>query len=286
MEQRKLSHSQNFLINPEFVSSLIDKTDINANDLIVEIGSGKGVITMQLAKKAGRVIGIEVDNELFNSLKKKFYEFKNVEIIKADFLKWNLPKKQYKIFSNIPFNMTADIVIRLLNDDNPPQVAYLILQDKATERFIGDPISKNTQISVLLQPFFEMKIISRIDAKQFFPIPKVNIVLSMFKKRSIPLIHPQFSQLYRDFVVYGFNQWKPTVLESFGKVFSFKQKSILEKNAEIRGAKPRDLKLNQWLILFNVFLKLVPENKKYIVRDSEKRLKIQQEKLQKLHRTR
>lgn len=285
-EKRKLSHSQNFLINSEFVNSLIEKTDIDANDLVVEIGSGKGNITTQLSKKAGHIISLEIDNVLFDNLQKHFREFHNVEIIKANFLKWNLPEKPYKVFSNIPFNMTADIVTKLLSGNNPPQTTYLILQDKAAERFIGNPISKNTQMSILLQPFFEMKIIARIDRKQFFPIPKVNTVLSMFKKRNTPLIHPQFSQLFKDFVVYGFNQWKPTVLEAFEKVFSYKQKLILEKNAEIRGAKPRDIKLNQWLILFDAFLKFVEENKKNIVRGSEKRLKIQQEKLQKLHRTR
>jgi len=281
-----LSHSQNFLKSPEFVKSLIDKTDINIDDLVVEIGSGKGVITSQLSDKAGQVIGIEIDDRLVVDLQKKFQQHKNVEIIKTDFLKWNLPQRPYKVFSNIPFNMTTDIITKLLGDKNSPETAYLILQDKAAERFIGDPIAKDTQMSILLKPYYEMKIVAKIDRRQFVPTPKINAVLAMFKKKQKPLIEPQLTQLFRDFVVYGYNQWKPTVFEAFEKVFSLKQRSILERKIGIREAKPRDLNIDQWLTLFDSFLIYVPDEKKYVIEGAEGRLKIQQNKLQKWHRTR
>lgn len=95
---RKLFHSQNFLKNPAFVDSLINKTDINAGDLVVEIGPGKGIITNSLSKKACRVIGIEIDHHLVTSLKRKFQPNKNIEIIETDFLKWNLPQNLTKYF--------------------------------------------------------------------------------------------------------------------------------------------------------------------------------------------
>lgn len=284
--KRKLSHSQNFLKSPEFVKDLIDRTNIGADDLVVEIGPGKGTITKLLASKAGRVIGVEMDDKLFTDLQKQFQGNSNVEIIKADFLKWKLPPKPYKVFSNIPFNMTTEIVVKLLSADNPPTVAYLVMQDKAAERFIGDPASKNTQMSILLKPYFEMAIVARIDRKQFTPVPKVNAVLAMFKKRQKPLVEPRLRQLFRDFVIYGYNQWKPTVLAAFGKIFTRKQVAILEKKANIRGAKPRDLNFEQWLVLFSAFVDHTSDDKKVIVRGAEERLKKQQEKLQKQFRTR
>ena len=286
-ERRKLSHSQNFLQNPGFVRSLIDKTDLKAGDLVVEIGSGKGIVTKLLVEKGCRVIGIELDNQLFASLVKQFKGCSNVEIVKADFLKWNLPSKPYKVFSNIPFNMTTDIVTKLLNGENSPEVAYLILQDKAAERFIGDPLTKDTQISILLKPYFEMAIVSKINRKQFTPTPNIGAVLAMFRRKQRPLVEPQFYQLFRDFIVYGYNQWKPTVLETFERVFSTKQRSILEHEiTAIRKAKPRDLKIDQWLILFESFQNYVAEDKKNLVRGAEKRLKDQQRVLHKQHRTR
>lgn len=141
-------------------------------------------------------------------------------------------------------------------------------------------------MSILLKPYFEMAIVARIDRRQFVPVPKVNAVLAMFKRRQEPLVEPQLTQLFRDFVVYGYNQWKPTVLESFEKTFSHKQRAILEKKANIRGATPRDLDLDQWLILFVVFMDYVSDDKKAVVKGAEERLKQQQEKLQKQFRTR
>ncbi len=287
IRKRQLSHSQNFLKNPGFVRSLIDKTDLKAGDLVVEIGLGKGIITKLLVEKGCRVIGVELDNQLFVNLVNQFKDYSNVEIMKTDFLKWNLPSKPYKVFSNIPFNMTTDIITKLLNGENPLEVAYLILQDKAAERFFGAPLAKDTQMSILLKPYFEMAIVSKIDRKQFTPIPNIGAVLAMFRKRQTPLVEPQFYQLFRDFIVYGYNQWKPTVLEAFEKVFSTKQRSILEhKIATIRRAKPRDLKIDQWLTLFESFQNYAPEDKKNLVMGAEKRLKDQQKVLQKQHRTR
>jgi len=284
--KRKLPHSQNFLKNPEFVKSLLDKTDIGANDLVVEIGPGRGIITELLANTASSVIGVEIDDRLFVDLRKQFQEYPNVEIIKADFLKWELPPKPYKVFSNIPFNMTTDIVTKLLRAGNPPTVAYLVMQDKAAERFIGDPLSKNTQMSILLKPYFEMAVVARIDKKQFVPVPQVGAVLAMFKRREMSLVEPLLAQLFRDFVVYGYNQWKPTVLESFEKIFSHKQRVVLEKKVDIRDATPKDLNLDQWLVLFAAFVDYISDDKKAVVGGAEERLKKQQKKLQKQFRTR
>jgi len=182
-------------------------------------------------------------------------------------------------------NKTADIITKLLNSKNPPETAYLILQDKAAERFVGDPLVKDTQMSILLKTSYEMNIVANIDRSNFIPIPKINAVLVRFKKRMEPLVEIQDCQLFRDFVVYGYNQWKPTVVEAFKKVFNQKQISIIEKIG-IRKVKPRGLKIDQWLILFETFFNEVPENKKNLVIGAEKRLKNQQRKLSKWHRTR
>ncbi len=285
-EKRKLSHSQNFLKSPELVRNLIAKTNLKAGDLVVEIGSGKGIITRSLAEMGCRVIGIELDSELVASLRKQFETHSNVEIVNADFLHWKLPSEKYKVFSNIPFNRTTDIITKLLSTGNPPEATYVILQDKAADRFIGDPVAKDTQVSILLKPDFDMAVLFNIDRKEFTPVPKIDAVLAKFEKREVPLVEKSSTQLFRDFVIYAFNQWKPTVLEALEKVFSHKQRSILEKKEGLRGAKPSELKIHQWLLLFDSFCTYVAEDGKNIVRGSEKKLRVQQSALQKSHRTR
>lgn len=286
MDNQKLWQSQNFLKNPQFVASLIEKTNIGSDDVIVEIGPGKGVITQQLANKVLKVIGVEFDHNLAASLKSAFSKVGNIEIVEADFLKWGLPRYPYKIFANIPFNLTAGIVNKLLTSSNSPEAAYLIMQDRAAERFIGQPVGLNSQTSILLQPFWEMKIVTKIDKRQFEPIPNINAVLAKFVKRREALVDPELTQQYRDFVVYGYNQWQPTVLDAFRGIFSPKQIDIISKRFNISGLKPSGLTADQWIGLFNTYLEYVPERKKTKVGGAQQNLKLKQKGMRKQHRTR
>jgi 23S rRNA (adenine-N6)-dimethyltransferase len=273
------------LKNPRFVSSLLNKTDIDSKDTVVEIGAGTGVITGQLLDKVKKVIAIEYDKDLVDELYRSFSKYSNLEIVKTDFLTWKLPSYPYKVFSNIPFNVTADIVTKLLESENSPESTYLIMQDKAAERFIGEPVGDNSQASILLKPFFDMGIVTKINRNQFEPRPSVNTVLAKFIKKEYPLIKYENWQEYRDFVIYGYNQWKPTILEAFGEVFSYKQSKIIKRNFGVGGMKPSELNIEQWVKVFETYRQYVPEFKKEKVRGAEKRLKRQQKGLEKRHRT-
>jgi 23S rRNA (adenine-N6)-dimethyltransferase len=273
------------LKNPRFVSSLLNKTDIDSKDTVVEIGAGAGVITGQLLDKVKKVIAIEYDKDLVDELYRSFSKYSNLEIVKTDFLTWKLPSYPYKVFSNIPFNITADIITKLLESENSPESTYLIMQDKAAERFIGEPVGDNSQASILLKPFFDMGIVTKINRDQFEPRPNVNTVLAKFIKKEYPLIKYENWQEYRDFVIYGYNQWKPTILEAFGEVFSYKQSKIIKRNFGVGGMKPSELNIEQWVKVFETYKQYVPEFKKEKVRGAENRLKRQQKGLEKRHRT-
>ena len=286
LEGRNISFSQNFLKDSDYVSSLIDKTSIGTQDLVVEIGPGKGIITQQLARRARKVIGVELDPNLAKELKSMFSGTENVNVVQADFLKWNLPEEPYKVFANIPFNMTADIINKLLVAKNPPDATYLIIQDNAAARFIGPPQGPISQASIQLQPFYEMAVISKIDRKQFTPVPNVDVVMAKFEQKREPDINPQQRQLYRDFVVYGYNQWKPTLLQAFKSVFSGKQLDIMDRNLKLGNLKPSEVDVNQWVGMFDVFVKLVPQDKKILIIGSEGNLKNKQSGMKKQYRTR
>jgi 23S rRNA (adenine-N6)-dimethyltransferase len=285
-ENKNLWHSQNFLYDSLFIESLVAMTSIDKNDTIVEIGSGKGIITQELAKQAHKVIAIELDSSLAEELRKKFIESKNIEIIETDFLKWPNPKFKYKVFSNIPFEYTSRIMDKLLLSPNSPEDTYLIMQDLAAKRYIGYPLGKNSQISLLLQPFYEMSILTNIDRKQYKPVPNVDTVLAQFHKREQSLVDKKLEQDYRDFVIYGYNQWEPTILQAFDKVFSYKQQKILEKNLHIKNKKPSELNIDEWITLFKTYIQYVSDEKKNLVRGSERLLQSKQKKLERTYKTR
>lgn len=283
--QRKIEHSQNFIRHPKLVRQLLELSNINSSDLVVEIGPGRGIITRELVKSAGRVIAIERDRRFSEELS-KISGSGNFQLVIDDFMKWRLPHENYKVFSNIPFNYTADIVTKLTTSERKPTDIYLIMQETAAHRFIGMPYERNSQISILLSVEFSIEVLQKINRDYFEPRPNVSIVFVHFAKRDMPLVSNANLQDFRDFVVFGYNQWSPTVIDSFGKVFTNRQRALIVRSLNLSGLKPSDLSTEQWIELYNIYSKYVNKDKKNLVRGSEKRLIKNQSKLIKQHRTR
>lgn len=259
---QKDSLSQNYIKYPELVTELLNTSDINKNDTVIEIGPGKGIITKQLVKRAKNVIAIEKDKSLTTDLSDLKNEA-NLKIIYQDFLQFNLPITPYKIFSNIPFSITSEIINKILKSSSLPESMYLIMQRETGEKFIGN--DKETQSSILTKPWYEIKILGDIDRTNFTLKPQVVIVFVEFKKRAISLIKNEDKKQFRDFVIYGFNQWQPTIEKAYKKIFTYKQIKIINKDLKISQSKPSDLKFENWLKLFEIYQKIVPPNIKELV---------------------
>ncbi len=283
----EITHSQNFFRSETYVRTLINEAEIYKQDDIIEIGPGKGVITKILSDKSKSVTGIELDQKLAGQLKNLYFNSPNVRIIETDFLNYTLPSTEYKVFANIPFELTTRIINKLCNDNNPPQIAYLIVQDKAAYRIIGEPYDQNNQFSILMQPFFKSTIIKKISRFEYTPTPNVETVLLKIEKLNQPLIDAQLKNQFRDFVIYGFNQWSPNIIDAYKKIFSPNQIRIIMSDT-MHGSKPKpsEVNIDQWVKLFNSFIKHVDISKKQLVIGSEGRFIEKHKKMTKLHRTR
>lgn len=277
--------SQNFTVNGPLISDLVKQSSIAPEDLVYEIGPGTGVITSELARASKRVVAVEIDKNLYGKLKIKFANSNTVEIRYGDFMTSPLPKQPYKVFSNIPFNITAPIIKKLTESENPPEDTYLFVQNESADKFCG--VGKETQASLLLKPWFDPSIVYRFKKNDFRPVPNVDIVLLRIGKRNQPLVALNDTQLYKDFVVYSFNQWKPTLKEALKNIFSDPQFTRLSNDLKFSSkSKPTELSFNQWFGLFNFFVKGTDLSKRAIVIGAESKLKAQQSKLDKIHRTR
>ncbi|MCL0080276.1 23S ribosomal RNA methyltransferase Erm [Dehalococcoidia bacterium] len=282
----KIEYSQNFLRDPALVNELLDKSDIEEGDVVYEVGPGKGIITQELAKRCAKVIAVEKDEKLYSKLKERFLGNPGVEIRLGDFLKEKLPvQEKYKVFSNIPFFVTADIIRKLTVAKNPPKDCYLIMQKEAVQKYAGKP--RETQSSLLLKPWFELRVLHYFKGTDFLPVPNVDVLLFQMKKRQEAYVEPECKQLYKDFIVYGFNQWKPTLKKSFEKIFTYTQFKRLASDLGFDlKAKPTDLNFDQWVGLFNFFRTNLGEDKKQLICWGQQRLSPQQTRLRKIHRTR
>jgi 23S rRNA (adenine-N6)-dimethyltransferase len=242
------------------VRSLLSTSSINGHDIVYEIGPGRGIITAELAQIARKVIAIEKDPILAWQLYKRFQDLDNVQILANDFLQYQIYDREYKIFANIPYNMTAWIVRKILYTTPVPNEAYLIMQKEAAKKFSGSP--KETQFSVLAKPLFDIQIVRELRRTDFEPLPNVDSVLLRVKKRASPLVRKEDVFLYRRFVCYGFGTWKNNLKLIFKPVFSHHQWKRLSKDLHFPlDVIPSKLTLEQWLGLFECFKQRVPNNK-------------------------
>lgn len=285
--RNRIKYSQNFLQNTELVKSLVSKSGISQNDTVLEIGAGEGIITAELLNKADKVIAFEVDKYFFDRLEEKFQGSISLQLRLEDFLEVDLPIYPYKVFSNIPFNLTAAIIKKLTFEENSPEDAYLIIQKEAAMKFVGKPLdSKNRQLSVLLFPWFEIKSIYNFKPGDFHPRPNVQVVLIEIKKRQGPLINLQKRQKYEDFVTFAFNQFKPNITDGLSNVLG--KQDIITLAGEYGfspEAKPSEIDFQNWIRLFENFSK-VPEKQQSIVKGSFSKQLKQQENIEKVNRTR
>lgn len=273
--------SQNFLISSGLVKQLLQKTNIDKNDHVYEIGPGKGIITKQLLSLCGRLTAIELDNRLFYKLEKSLAGKPHLELINQDFLNVELPAHgHYKIFSSIPYSATAEMLKKITGAYNPPLHTYLILQKEAAYKYAGIP--KETMRSLILKPLFELKIIHYFRKTDFKPVPGVDSVLLHIGKKAGPDLGPRDYMMYKDFVAYCFTQGKISLYRLFSKT----QCKRLYKEYKISDSStPSEILYVQWLALFRCFLTQVPPHRQLLVRNAYKKLCLQQSRIDKRHKS-
>ncbi len=262
--KKQLALAQNFLRDSRTVRSLLEVSGIGLSDTVYEIGPGRGIITAELARTASKVIAIEEDPALVCSLRARFEDAPNVEIVAGDFLDYRLADGAFKVVGNIPFNRTADLMRKILFGWPVPLEAYLVMQKEAAEKFSG--CGKETQFSVLAKPRFELEIIRKMRRTDFVPVPKVESVLLRVRKRPSALIAEEDMVLYQKFVRYGFWGWKKNLKLTFKPIFTYKQWKRLSRTLGFSmNVRPSALTFEQWLGLFDCFKWRVSGSKQMVV---------------------
>jgi 23S rRNA (adenine-N6)-dimethyltransferase len=261
---KQKSLAQNFFTKRHLAARIVNESSVSTVDIVYEIGPGKGILTKELGERAKRIIAVEKDHVLYLKLKKKFERIDNVLLHNADFLTFTVREHHYKVFANLPFNITSAVVRKILYAAYPPDEAYLIIQKEAAEKFIGIP--KTTQFSVLTKPLFKLRIVRSFRRTDFSPVPKVDIVMLHVQKRSPPLVSPRDLTIYEEFIKYGFGAWKKDLKSNYRHVFSYHQWKRLSHDLEFPiHACPSELRFRQWLGLFEFYRKSVQrfQKKKY-----------------------
>ncbi len=165
---------QNYLIDKNKRDQIIGFGDINKDDVVLEIGTGIGTLTIEIAKRAKKVIAIEQDTNICNILKKRLEDEKidNVELINDDALSVDFPKFN-KIISNLPYQISSPITFKFLNYDF--DLAVLMYQKEFASRMNGEVGSKNySRLSAMLYFKCNVETLTEVSAESFIPKPKVD----------------------------------------------------------------------------------------------------------------
>lgn len=176
---------QNYLIDKNKRNQIIGFGDVDKNDVVLEIGTGIGTLTIELAKKAKKVIAIEQDENICKILTKRLKDEKidNVELINDDALKVDFPKFN-KIISNLPYQISSPITFKFLDYDF--DLAILMYQKEFADRMNGEVGSKNySRLSAMLYFKCNVETLTNVSAESFIPKPKIDsTVIKMTPKEN------------------------------------------------------------------------------------------------------
>ena len=277
-------HTQNFLRDPALASRLIDRAGLRHSDLVYEIGAGSGTITAALAVRCRAVIANEIDGPLCDALRSRFGSSANVEVRCGDFRLEPLPTDPYKVFANPPFDITSEIIAKLVGAVRPPDDTFLVVQREAAGRYCGVP--DETLVGLLLKPFFAPSIVHRFTRNDFVPAPNVEVVMLRLHKRGPPLVASDEARAYRDLVVSGFTAWRPTIGAALARSFGARAaRRLLDAAALDPALRPAQVTFDAWLRLYAASAQM-PEPVRGRVAGAEARLRRQQSHLRKEHRSR
>ena len=205
---RNHKYAQHFLRSPRVVAELIGHSNIRKNDIVYDLGAGSGVIASVLARRAKYVIAVEIESAALRKLHENLDDVENVEIVERDILSLKQPEGRYKIFSNIPFSMSADVVRKFCFDDNPPISMYLIVQKQFARKLVPGDDHFTSQLSAQIAPWFSVRIRKPLRKTDFTPPPAVDTVLLEIKRREEMMIELKSQTDYVTFVEQCFSRQK------------------------------------------------------------------------------
>jgi 16S rRNA (adenine1518-N6/adenine1519-N6)-dimethyltransferase len=249
----KHSLGQNFLINRNIVEKILTEADVTGKN-VLEIGPGRGALTVGLVETAKKIVAIEKDRDLAESLA-EMIQNENFKLISDDVLKvaeneWLefFGSKKYIVVANLPYNITSAFLQRFLELDNPPEEMILMVQREVAERIVG----RDNQSGVLTMSvafYADPEILFRVSPGSFFPAPKIEsavIRLKNIRKNKFDVEAEKFFQ----FVKAGFSSRRKLLKSNLAKGLGLPQEAVLEAFKKVgvkETVRAEELSVGEWV---------------------------------------
>lgn len=249
---------QNFLISEDVIQTIVESSQIEKEDLVIEIGPGLGTLTKYLLEKAKKVICIELDKKMIPILQDRFLVYNNFELLGQDVLnvdlknlieseKSNTNIKNVKIVANLPYYITTPIIMKLLEEELPLDSITVMIQKEVADRLIALPGEKDTgSITYSVYYYAQAQGILEVPNTSFIPEPEVTSKVIKLNIRKEPPVKIEKKEIMFRIIKSAFLQRRKTLLNALvnAKIFVNKEEGIrvLEKlgiDINIRAEKLR-----------------------------------------------
>jgi 16S rRNA (adenine1518-N6/adenine1519-N6)-dimethyltransferase len=261
---------QHFLKDRSFAIRIVQAMDLHKQDLVLEIGSGKGALTELLLKSpAQRVYGIEIDQRFCHFLKQRFLKEGRFHLIEGDILKFDVVsicqhEHALRVVGNLPYYITSPVLFHLFRMRSWIKDLVITVQKEVGDRIVSLPGSRTYGVpSVLFQTYCQVKTLFLIPRKAFHPIPEVDslvIQINFNKKKDYQIID---EELYEKVVKCTFNQRRKMLRNTLRKLV--KDGSILNDIQMDLSRRPETLSVPEFVVLSNQIIKQI--NRKSLGRD-------------------
>ncbi len=240
------SLGQNFIVNPSVCPRMAEESGIDGNCGVIEIGAGFGVLTAELAKRAKKVVVIEIDTKLLPILDETLKDFDNIEIINQDVLKTDhaaLIKEKFEgmpvyVCANLPYYITSPVIMALLESRLPIEAVTVMVQKEAAQRLCAPVGSRlSGAVTVAVDYYAKAKKLFDVSAGSFMPAPKVDSCVIRMDIRKEPEIRITDEKLFFRMVHAAFGQRRKTAANSISAGSGI-PKDIVIKAIEECGFEP------------------------------------------------
>ena len=260
---------QHFLVDEDVLQMVISAAGLTPTDVIIEIGPGLGVLTKELARQAGWVVAVELDNKLAGILKQDLASFGNVTIINADILQiepadllqepkagvpLNIPFN-YKVVADLPYYITSPVLRRFLEASVKPQIMVVMVQKEVAEAIVAEP-GQMSVLSVSVQFYGKPRIISYVPAQCFYPAPEVDSAILRIELHPQPLVAVTDESSFFDLVRAGFSASRKQIVNSLAQGLVLPKAEVLpllEKAGVVPQRRAETLTLDEWAQLWQIF---------------------------------
>lgn len=227
---------QNFLINPSVCPRMAMECGVDENSGVIEVGPGIGVLTNELAKRAKKVIAVELDKRLLPVLEETLGEYENVKVINEDVMKLDLNKLIEEEFegmnvcvcANLPYYITSPIVMRLLEEKLNVSSITVMVQKEAAQRICANVGTRQCgAVTAAVWYYSEPELLFNVSSGSFMPAPKVDSAVIRLNIRKEPPVSVKSEEVFFKTIKAAFSQRRKNIANSLSAGLSVGKQEII-----------------------------------------------------------